>query len=371
METVIIVLLIIVIIGVILVFNRQNQIMAVNQVEKPQTELLLLQNQLGELSQSLSKRLEDNTSQLQKNSDSVQRSVTGQLRNSQELLDRISKDLQSVSKGQAENKASTDQVIKFTETLQSLERTLTNQKHRGSLGEAGLALILENMLGVPGTKEGNGLYQLQYSFESGEAVDAVINAKDGIICIDAKFSLDNYRRLIQAQQDNQDTTSIERDFKNDLKKRIDETAKYIRTSEGTLGFSLMYIPAEGIYYDLLVNQTGTGVNSKSLIEYANQKNVIIVSPMTLYAYLQTVLHGFNAFKIEKQTEAIQKNVLKLKENLARYDEYHSKLGNSLGTVVNHYNNSRKKLVHIDRNVLKITGESSEIESLEVEKPIKE
>ncbi len=333
---------------------------------KPETELMLLQNQLQDLSQSLTRRLEENTTQLQQNSASVQKSVTGQLKSSQELLDRISKDLQQVSKGQAENKASTDQVIKFTETLQSLERTLTNQKNRGSLGEAGLALILENMLGAPGE-----LYKLQFGFDSGEVVDAAIMAKDGIICIDAKFSLDNYRRLIEAQKNNQDITTIERDFKNDLKKRIDETAKYIRPSEGTLGFTLMYIPAEGIYYDLLINETGTGVNSKSLIEYANQKNVIIVSPMTLYAYLQTVLHGFNAFKIEKQTESIQKNVMKLKENIARFDEYHTKLGNSLGTTVNHYNASRKKLVHIDRNVLKITGESSEVETLEIDKPIKE
>jgi DNA recombination protein RmuC len=329
-------------------------------------ELLLMQNQLQDLNQTLSKRMEENTNLVQDNSKAMQRSVAGQLQNSQELLDRISKDLQQVSRGQAENKASTDQVIKFTETLQSLERTLTNQKQRGSLGEAGLALILENMLGVPGE-----LYELQYGFDSGEAVDAVIKAKDGIICIDAKFSLDNYRRLLTAQKNNEDVTVLERDFKNDLKKRIDETAKYIRTGEGTLGFALMYIPAEGIYYDLLINETGTGVNSKSLIEYANQKKVIIVSPMTLYAYLQTVLHGFNAFKIERQTEKIQKNVMKLKENLSRYDEYHLKLGNTLGTAVNHYNASRKKLVHIDRNVLKITGESADIDSMEVEKPIKD
>ena len=330
-------------------------------------EMLLLQNQLRDLNHSLSDRLKENTSQLQKNSDSMQRSVAGQLKSSQELLDRMSNQLQTVQKGLAQNNESTKQVLGITETLQSLERTLRNQKQRGELGEAGLRLILENMLGPAELKE---LYELQYQFQSGEKVDAVIKAKDGLICIDAKFSLDNYRRLITAKPED-DTSALERDFKNDLKKRIDETAKYIRTGEGTLGFALMYIPAEGIYYDLLINQTGTGVNSKSLVEYANQKNVIIVSPMTLYAYLQTVLHGFNAFKIEKQTEKIQKNVLKLRENLARYDEYHTKLGNSLGTVVNHYNASRKKLVHIDRNVLKIAGESAEIEPNQVEKPIKE
>ena len=328
-------------------------------------ELLLLQNQLRDLNQSMSERLKENTNVLQKNSDSMQRSVAGQLKSSQELLDKMSNQLQTVQKGLAQNQESTKQVLGITETLQSLERTLRNQKQRGSLGEEGLRLILENMLGSPGE-----LYKLQYSFESGEAVDAVINAKDGMICIDAKFSLDNYRRLISSKPDD-DTTQLERDFKNDLKKRIDETAKYIRTGEGTLGFALMYIPAEGIYYDLLINETGTGVNSKSLIEYANQKNVIIVSPMTLYAYLQTVLHGFNAFKIEKQTEEIQKNVRKLEENLRRYDEYHEKLGKHLGTTVGFYNKSRKKLIHIDRNVLKITGSSAGIEGLEVEKPIKE
>lgn len=362
MEILIIILLVVIVILAAAMLYRQNN---VGKQREDSAELLLLQNQLSELNRSLSDRLEKNTDQLQRNSESVQRSVEGQLKNSQDLLDKMSNQLQDVSKSQAESKASSDQVLLITESLRSLEKTLKNQKQRGSLGEEGLKLILENMLGPVGE-----LYQLQYYFENKEAVDAVIKAKDGLICIDAKFSLDNYQRLIECESETERVV-IEKDFKNDLKKRIDETAKYIRPAENTLSFALMYIPAEGIYYDLLINQTGTGINSKSLIEYAQAKNVIIVSPMTLYAYLQTVLHGFNAFKIEKQTEAIQKNVSKLKENLAGFDEYHTKLGNSLGTVVNHFNASRKKFVQIDRNVLKITGQSAEIEALEIEKPIKD
>ena len=314
-------------------------------------ELLLLQNQLQELSRSVS-------NQLDQGSRAMQKSVFEQLSNSQKLIKDITQEISEV-------KETNKQIFNFTDALQNLEKTLKNQKQRGSLGEEGLKLILENMLGPVGE-----LYELQYKFNNNEIVDAIIKAKDGFICIDAKFSLDNYQRLITATDD-QDKIRLEKDFKNDLKKRIDETAKYIKNDEGTLSFALMYIPAEGIYYDLLVNQTGTGVNTRSLIEYANQKKVIIVSPMTLYAYLQTVLHGFNAFKIERQTENIQRNVSKLKDNLARFDEYHQKLGNSLGTVVNHYNASRKKFVQIDRNVLKITGENSDIESIEIEKPLLE
>ena len=349
-------ILILAALGVLIFLFWRGHISNKNNNEEP--TFLLLQQQLQQLTQSIDERLN-------KSSTTLEQSMHRQRESAQAQLDRINNQLLAVQKGLTQSTESSKQVLQITEALQNLERTLQNQKTRGSLGEQGLKLILENILGPQGE-----LYQLQYSFQNNEAVDAIIRAKDGMICIDAKFSLDNYQRLV-GTDDEEKRLQLEKNFKNDLKKRIDETAKYIRPSEGTLDFALMYIPAEGIYYDLLVNQTGTGVNTKSLVEYANQKRVIIVSPMTLYAYLQTVLHGFNAFKIERQTADIQKNVSKLKENLARFDEYHTKLGNSLGTVVNHYNASRKKFVHIDRNVLKITGESAKVEKLEIEKPSKD
>jgi DNA recombination protein RmuC len=204
--------------------------------------------------------------------------------------------------------------------LQSLEKVLKNQKQRGSLGEAGLELILSNMLPPDA-------YHMQYAFKDGEVVDAAIFAKDGIIPVDAKFSLDNYNRLVN-ETDEDKRALLERDFKNDLKRRIDETAKYIKPKEGTLPFAFMFIPAEGIYYDLLVNEVGAvKVNTRSLIDYAYQdKNVVIVSPTTFAAYLQSVLHGFRAFRIEESAKLIGKRVGELGRHIKSYDEYMRKLG---------------------------------------------
>lgn len=212
---------------------------------------------------------------------------------------------------------------------------------------------------------------MQYQFPGGETVDAVIESKDGMIPVDAKFSLDNYRRLVDATSDDE-REFLEKEFKNDLKKRIDETAKYIRPNDGTLPFAFMYIPAEAIYYDLLINEVGSvKVNTRSLIDYAyKDKNVIIVSPTTFAAYLQSVLYGFRAFKIEESAKQIGKQVEQLSRHLAAYDEYFKKVGNSLSTTVNHYNSAQKELGKIDKDVTKITGEAVGIEVLAIEKPVK-
>ena len=239
---------------------------------------------------------------------------------------------------------------------------MKNQKQRGNLGESGLELILNNIL--PPTA-----FQMQYSFKDGDIVDAVIFTKDGIIPVDAKFSLDNYNRITNEENENR-KIELEKDFKNDLKKRIDETSKYIKPKEGTLPFAIMYIPAEAIYYDLLVNEVGSvKVNTKSLIEYAyRDRKVIIVSPTTFVAYLSTILQGFKAFQIEESAKEIIKNVEKLQGHIKAYDNYHAKLGNSLATTVNHYNTSRKEFKKIDKDVLRIAGRGGEYETALLDKP---
>ncbi|MCD5390209.1 MAG: DNA recombination protein RmuC, partial [Candidatus Pacebacteria bacterium] len=256
--------------------------------------------------------------------------------------------------------------------LGDLEKVLKNQKTRGNLGEMGLELILSNILSPLN-------YQMQYQFPGdtknprGVIVDAIIKTEaDKFIPVDAKFSLDNYRRLLD-ETDEDKKLVLEKAFKLDLKKRIDETAQYIRPADGTLPFAFMFIPAEGIYYDLLVNEVGAiRANTRNLIDYAyNDKKVIIVSPTTFSAYLQSVLYGFKAFKIEKTAVEIQKNVQKLGRHLDAYNEAFMKMGNTLGTTVNHYNKASAELKKIDKDVMKITGESPELESLQIEKPIKE
>src|SRR6185369_16836312 len=155
--------------------------------------------------------------------------------------------------------------------------------------------------------------------------------KGRILPIDSKFSLENYNRLID-EKDKTQREIIVKTFKADLKNRIDETAKYIRPSEDTLDYAFMFIPSEAIYYDLLVNNVGaTGTNSRDLIEYAFvDKKVIIVSPTTLLAYLQTVMQGLKSLQIEEQAKDIQKRVGELGKHIAAHETFMQKLGNSLG-----------------------------------------
>ena len=256
------------------------------------------------------------------------------------------------------------QVMGFSEQLKNLEKVLTSQKQRGNLGEAGLQLVLENIL--PPTA-----FKLQYQFDDGDTVDAAIFTKDGIIPVDAKFSLENYNRVVS--EDNPEKhEKYEIEFKNDLKKRIDETSKYIKPSKGTMDFAFMFIPAEAIYYDLLVNEVGAvKINTRSLIDYAfKEKKVIIVSPTTFAAYLQTVLQGLRAFKIEEQTKEIIKRVEGLNKHIAAYDDYFKKLGNNLSTTVNSYNTAYTELKKIDKDMVKITGAEGTIETLQIEGPKK-
>jgi len=258
--------------------------------------------------------------------------------------------------------ATNKQVVSFADQLQNLEKVLTSSKNRGSLGEANLELILSNILPPQA-------YAMQYRFKDGEIVDAVVKIKNNLLPVDAKFSLENYRRII-AETNGEKKKELEHVFKNDLKKRIDETAKYIRPNEGTLDFAFMFIPAEGIYYDLLINEVGAiKVDTGGLIDYAfKEKKVIIVSPTTFAAYLQTVLQGLRALQIEESAKEIRQRVEELGKHIVNYDTYMQKLGNNLGTTVNAYNTAYKELNKIDKDVVKITAGEKKIEVLSIEKP---
>lgn len=365
--SIVIVLLLLAIFGVLLyVFFLKPE----KESQTPQS-MLLMQQQLQDLSRTMREQMSESNRVVQQGSQmqfkeskelmqQINKDVNEQIRNIQES---ISEKLLGVQKNVSEVSESSKQVFMVAEQLQNLEKVLKHQKQRGNLGEASLQLALENML--PATA-----YKMQYQFEGGETVDAVVITKDGMIPVDAKFSLDNYRRLVDATSDIE-KEQLEKEFKNDLKKRIDETAKYIRPKDGTLPFAFMFIPAEAIYYDLLVNEVGSvKVNTRSLIDYAyKDRNVIIVSPTTFAAYLQSVLYGFRAFKVEEGAKEIQKNVEKLTRHLQAYNQYFEKIGANLGTTVNHYNIASKELGKIDRDVMKITeGEGFGAELVELEKP---
>jgi len=333
--------------------NRKN-----TNSDKDQS-FLLLQQQMAELAKTLNSSLTESRRDMQ---DVVRMQFSDSQKLIKDINEQVSRSLLDVTREQTKTNEATREFINIADKLSNLEKTLKHQKQRGNWGEASLELILSNTLAP-------GQYKMQHEFKNKETVDAIIITKEGIIPIDAKFSLDNYDRVVHAIDDRQ-REELEKEFKNDLKKRIDETSKYVRPEEGTLPFAFMYIPAEAIYYDLLVNEVGSiKVNTRNLIDYAyNEKKVIVVSPTTFMAYLQSVLYGFKAFKIEESAKDIIKKVEDLGKHLKAYEDYHNKLGSALNTVSNHYNASNKELKKIDKDVLRIAGASPELNLLEVVKP---
>lgn len=353
--------------AVVFVLYVKNKTASQGSTPEPQNDaLLLIQNQIGNFQSQLGSFMKTVDEKMGATNKEMQQAVHTQFTESQKLIrqinEQVERNLLGVAKEMTTANETSKQVLSITDQLHNLEKVLKHQKQRGALGEAALELILSNIL--PPTA-----YKLQYQFKDGDMVDAVILTKDGMIPVDAKFSLDNYNRVVN-ETDETRKEELEKEFKNDLKKRIDETAKYVRPAEGTLPFAFMFIPAEGIYYDLLVNEVGSvKVNTRSLIDYAsNDKKVIIVSPTTFSAYLQSVLYGFRAFKIEESAQLIIGRVEELRKHLTAYEDYMKKLGNALGTTVNHYTSAYKELKKVDKDVVKITGESAGIDPLLIDKP---
>jgi DNA recombination protein RmuC len=254
------------------------------------------------------------------------------------------------------------QVLDVTAQLQNLQDMLKNPKQRGILGEYYLETLLKNIMPPGG-------YQMQYAFKDGEIVDAAVFVKDKIVPIDSKFSLENYNRILD-EQNPVEREKLEKQFINDLKLRVQETAKYIRPEEGTMEFAFMFIPHEAIYYDLLINKIGavTGDTESIIQRAAGKYHVIIVSPTSFLAYLQTVLQGLRALQIEEQAKEIRIRVGDLSRHLAAYDGFFKSVGKNLGTTVNQYNLAAKEFGKIDKDVLRTTGSSNGIEAMLLDKP---
>lgn len=337
----------------VLIFKKQpkNDDLASQLLKADLTEL---NKGVLELKDSLSDKISDKLDKSQKHmSDSIQR----QFEQSSKIITDIT---QRLTKLDETNK----RVVDVADELRSLQNVLQNPKQRGVLGEFYLKQILENMLPP-------GAFELQYRLGEGMIVDAIIKLDDKILPIDSKFSLENYNRLVECKPEERD--GYEKAFKEDLRKRIDETAKYIQPKKGTLEQALMFIPSEAIYYDLLANKVGVGgVNGRDLMHYAAvDKRVTIVGPSTLSAMLQIVSQGLSSLEIQKDTELIRKNVEQLGKHLRGFDGYMNKLGTSLGATVGHYNNAHKEIAKVDKDVVKIAGGNTEIEPLLLDKPNQE
>ena len=326
----------------LLVRNKKSDSSPVNG-----ESLNLLLSQMNEFTRTVDAKLGESQKQLTE-------TVRYQGKESQDIIRDITERLTRLDE-------TNKQVVSFTDQWKSLQDILKKPKQRGILGEYYLETLLKNVM-PPGS------YQMQYPFPDGTIVDAVVFVKDKIIPIDSKFSLENYNRISETS-DPAEKDRLEKVFLNDLKNRIVETSKYIQPEKNTMEFAFMFIPHEAIYYDLIVNKIGAVTeDTENLIQRAASKyKVIIVSPTSFLAYLQTVLQGLKAMQIEESAKDIVKRVGELGKHLKSYEEYHNKLGSSLGTVLNHYNSSGKELKKVDKDVLRISGVSNEIEPIFLEK----
>lgn len=319
-------------IGLYFIFKRRDE-----EPKEDGSGMVLLQQQLQNLERTLDSRVAESSKAMQENSHR-------QFSESARLIKEITQEVTSVKEIGRMTQG-------FAEQLQSLQDLLKNPKQRGILGEYYLETVLKNVMSPED-------YAIQYPFKNGEIVDAVVFVNKKIVPIDSKFSLDNYNRFVSAQVGSVERANAEKAFVTDLKTRIQETAKYIRPEENTMDFAFMFIPSEGIYYDLLTNQVGAGEDENLIQRAAGKYKVIIVSPTSFLAYLQTVMQGLKALKIEEKAVEIQQRVGELGKHVAAYESFYKKLGVSLGTSVSHYNSGYKELGKIDKDVYRISGVKS-------------
>lgn len=332
---------------VILIFRRPHS--------ASQEGVGMLKSDVNELNRTIHQLQINLGDKMERGTMSMQSSMQKQLSESAKLIADVT---QRLAKLDETNR----RVVDVADELKTLQNVLQNPKQRGVFGEYYLESVLGNMLPAKH-------FQMQYRFKSGVIADAVVFLDKGqILPIDSKFSLENYNRMVAASTKNEREEWLKR-VRADLKGRIDETSKYILPAERTMEFAFMFIPSESLYYDLLIGDVGTGSSARDLIEYAfREKKVIIVSPTSFMAYLQTVLQGLRSLQIEEQAKDIQIQVGKLGRHIDVFDGFMQKLGGSLSTTVNHFNNAYKELGKVDKDVMKISGKEASIDPLLIDRP---
>ena len=371
MTTLLVVISILILLAIVyLIYLQKGPSGEVNSLKQQQT-LMELSSKLSQEVQEIRKDITDTTGksreEIQNRLDHINKELLGFQKSTtntlQSQFDTSQKVIKDITQKLTEISGTNEQVLGFTQQMKSLEHILKNPKQRGVLGEYFLETLLGNVLAP-------NQYKMQYKFESGEIVDAVVFFNDKVIPIDSNFSLEKYNMMMETDDQTQ-REIYEKEFKADIKRRIDETSKYIRPSEGTTDFAFMFVPAEGIYYNMLIYNVGTlQLNTQDLIEYAFKKHVIIVSPTSFYAYLETVLQGMKALKIEESVKEIIKRIGLLGKHLNSFEEFFGKIGRNIGLTVSSYNSASQEFKKIDKDVVKITegSEGGDYESLQLDKP---
>lgn len=279
----------------------------------------LVHQQLSQLTQELGDRLQETTKVMQE----ANRHVGDRLDNAARVVGEVQGRLGKMDEA-------TQRVLEVGKSIASLQEILRSPKLRGNLGELFLGDLLAQVLP-------KGAYELQYLFKSGEKVDAVIRSAQGIVPIDSKFPLENFVR-IQASREEEEKKALRKSFVQDVRRHIDGIAqKYIRTDEGTLDLALMYIPAENVYYEVILRD-----ETADLLRYAQEKKVFPVSPNSFYAYLQTIAIGLKGMQIEEGARRILDDVSRLQREFERFGEDFRKIGVHLSNARGSFESAEKR-----------------------------
>jgi DNA recombination protein RmuC len=294
---------------------------------------------------------------MQKQLSSLREQVRQSLENTDQILSQrietTSKVMSDVQKDLVRLEESNKRIYEVGKDISSLQEILRAPKIRGTIGE----FLLSDLLGqiLPARH-----FSLPYQFKSGERVDAVIHLGKKLVPIDSKFPLDNFRKLLEAQSE-QDKTFHRKKFERDVKGHIDSIArKYILPDEGTYNFALMYIPAENVYYEIMV-KTDAVTEEKSIVDYSMERKVIPVSPNTFYVYLQTILFGLKGLEIEKSAQEIISTLQSLRGDFSKFKSDFDLIGRHLYNARRCYESADRKLQLFGEKLERVESTSSQLE----------
>ena len=365
MEILLIVLVILVAILILLLFKRQPSpqssqndqvlILMQQQVESLRSDM---RDSLQSVTENVNQQLTSVTNQLQSQTANVgshlqkvtehvsqQLSTVAQQMQSQtssvgDRLDNAARVIGEVQKNLGELGQATKEIKELGQSVSKLDELLRAPKLRGGLGEYLLEDLLKQVLPAEH-------FEMQYHFKNGQAVDAIIRTSDRIVPIDSKFPLENFKKILTASNET-DKKIAQKTFLADVKKHIDAIAsKYILPDEGTFPFALMYIPAENIYYEVIIKDDGAA-NGSGLYNYAIERKVIPVSPNSFYAYLQVIALGLRGLHIEQSAREILNNLSRLQGDISKVREVFDILGT-------HIDNARKKYEDADKKLSNFEG----------------
>ncbi|MDI6740787.1 MAG: DNA recombination protein RmuC [Candidatus Edwardsbacteria bacterium] len=294
---------------------------------------------IQETRQTLDTRLSEVDKKLGRSMDSVSQRLESNTRMMGERLDNAARVIGDVSKNLGTITKETERIREIGQDIASLQDILRAPKIRGGLGEYFLGDLLGQILPVHH-------FELQYAFKNGETVDAVVKLSNRMVCVDAKFPLENFKKMIETQSEDE-RKKWRKEFARDVKKHIDAIAKkYIMPDQGTFDFALMYIPAENVYYETIIKDENFG-EDKSISMYAIDQHVIPVSPNSFYAYLQAIILGLRGMRVEERAQEIIDSLAQLKGDLNRFRDEFDKLGGHIGNAAKKFDEAEKRLVRFE------------------------